>query len=143
MHGAAHVETPKFPPFFPILLSGLLIGAFGWLGLVYVLFGTDPELGFRWLFFFFVTLGLSGTALPVVAYLNRRFPADPPANEGVLLRQAIWVGVYGCLLVWLQQGRILNPVIGFFLAIGMILVEVFLRVGERSRWRPAKEPDNE
>jgi hypothetical protein len=137
------VENPKFPPFFPILISGVLIGAFGWLGLVYILFGTDPELSFRWMFFFFIALGLSGSALPVVAFLNRRFSSVPSANEGVLLRQSIWVGVYGCLMVWLQQGRILNPVVAFFLAVGFILVEVFLRMGEKSRWRPVTEPENE
>lgn len=137
------METPKYPPFLPIFLSGLLLGALGWLGLIYVIFGTDPELGFRWLFFFFVMLALSGTTLPVVAFLNRRFATQPPANEGVLLRQAIWIGLYACLVVWLQQGRILNPVIAFFLGVGLILVEVFLRMGERARWQPPKEPEDD
>jgi hypothetical protein len=137
------VETPKFPPFFPILVSGLALGAVGWLGLVYIIFGTDPELGFRWLFFFFVMLALSGTSLPVVAFLNRRFASHPPANEGVLLRQSIWFGLYASLLVWLQQGRILNPMIAFFLGIGLLLVEVFLRMGERARWQPPKEAEDE
>ncbi len=137
------METPKFPPFLPIFISGLLLGAVGWLGLIYVIFGTDPELGFRWLFFFFVMLALSGTTLPIVAFLNRRFVSQPPANEGVLLRQSIWIGLYACLLVWLQQGRILNPVIAFFLGVGLILVEVFLRMGERARWMPSREPEDD
>jgi len=137
------VETPKFPPFFPILISGIVLGAAGWAGLAYIVFGTDPELGFRWLFFFFAMLALSGTSLPVVGFLNRRFPTNPAADEGVLLRQSVWVGIYGCVLIWLQQGRILNGVIAFFLAIGLILVEIFLRMGERARWQPAKEQENE
>jgi hypothetical protein len=137
------VETYKFPPFFPIFLSGLVIGAGGWLGLAYVISSTDPELGFRWLFFFFVVLAVSGTALPVVAFLNRRFPSEPVANESVLLRQSIWVGLYASILVWLQQGRILTGVTAFFLVVGLILVEVFLRMGERARWQPVKEPEHE
>lgn len=137
------METPKFPPFFPILLSGIALSALGWLGVAYILLSTDPELAFRWLLFFFITLGLSGTALPLVAFLNRRFPTQPPAVEGILLRQSVWVGLYGCILVWLQQGRILNGVIAFFLALGLILVEIFLRMGERARWRPSKETGNE
>jgi len=137
------VETPKFPPFLPVLVSGLALGAVGWLGLVYVIFGTDPELGFRWLFFFFVMLALSGTMLPVVAFLNRRFASQPPANEGVLLRQSVWIGLYASLLVWLQLGRILNPVIAFFLGIGLLLVEIFLRMGERARWQPPKDAEDE
>jgi hypothetical protein len=143
MSGDNLVETPKFPPFFPILISGLFLGALGWAGVIYILLSTDPELGYRWLLFFFITLALGGTSLPFIGFLNRRFATTPPANEGVLLRQSVWVGLYGCMLVWLQQGRILNGVIAFFLALGLILVEIFLRMGERSRWRPNKEAGNE
>ncbi len=137
------METPKFPPFFPILISGVLIGILGAAGVGYIIVFTDPDLGYRWLLFFFITLALSGLGLPFVGFLNRRFASIPPAGEGVILRQSIWVGLYGCLLVWLQQGRILNAVIAFFLAVGLCLVEIFLRMGERARWRPAKEPENE
>lgn len=133
----------KFPPFIPVLISGLLLGALGWVGLGYVVFFNDPELGFRWLFFFFVMLAVAGTALPVIAFLNRRFPADPVAGEGVILRQAVLTGLYSSLMVWLQQGRILNSVMAFFLAVSFVLVEVFLRMGERARWRPPKEADND
>jgi hypothetical protein len=117
------LETRKFPPFFPVLISGLLIGALGWVGLAYVVFFNDPKLGFRWLFFFFVMLAIAGTSLPVIAFLNRRFPTETVAGEGVLLRQAVLVGLYSNLMVWLQQGRILNAVMAFFLAVGFVLVE--------------------
>lgn len=133
------METRKFPPFLPVFISGLLLGALGWFGLAYVILYTDPKLGYRWLFFFFVMLSVAGTSLPVVAFLNRRFASDPPADEGVILRQAVLIGLYCSLMVWLQQGRILNSVMAFFLAVGFVLVEVFLRMGERSRWRPPKE----
>ena len=84
------METPKFPPFFPILISGIVLGAAGWAGLGYIVLRTDPELGFRWLFFFFAMLAFSGTSLPVVGFLNRRFPSSPVADEGVLLRQSVY-----------------------------------------------------
>ena len=32
MNGELSVETPKFPPFFPIFISGLFLGALGWVG---------------------------------------------------------------------------------------------------------------
>jgi hypothetical protein len=60
----------------------------------------------------------------------------------VLIRQAVWAGIYGSLLVWLQQGRILNPALIIFLAVGFILIEILLRMGERARWKP-KEPQND
>jgi hypothetical protein len=133
---------PKFPPFLPILFTGVLMATIGIVGILYLVLMMDPELFPRWLFFFLIFLGLSGLSLPFVAYLNRRFASDPPAGEGVLVRQATWVGIYGCLLVWLQQGRILNTALILFLAIGFILIEILLRLGERARWKP-KEPQND
>ena len=135
------MEEQKFPPFFPILATGLVIAAIGWLGLAYTILMLDPELLPRWLFFFLLFLGLCGTALPLVAFLNRRFASHPPAGEGVLIRQSAWVGIYGSLLAWLQQGRILNTALILFLAIGFILIEVLLRLGERARWKPKETPD--
>jgi hypothetical protein len=136
------VETQKFPSFFPIFIAGLILAAIGWGGLAYIVLMLDPELFPRWLLFFFLFLGLSGTALPVVAFLNRRFPSEPPAGDGILIRQATWVGIYGSLMAWLQQGRILNLAMILFLAIGFILIETLLRIGERARWKP-KDPENE
>jgi len=46
------------------------------------------------------------------------------------------------LLVWLQQGRILNPALVIFLGVGFILIELLLRMGERAHWKP-KEPQND
>ena len=138
------METRKLPPFFPVLFSGTVLGALGWAGLAYIVLFTDPDLAYRWLFFFFVMLAVSGTVLPGVAFLNRRFPTEPEAGEGVLLRQAMFFGAYACVVVWLQQGRILTSVIAFFLAVGLLLIEVFLRMGERARWKPPKEePEDE
>ncbi len=135
------MEEQKSPPFLPILATGLVIALVGWLGLAYTIFMLDPELLPRWLFFFLLFLGLCGTALPIVAFLNRRFASRPPAGEGVLVRQSAWVGIYGSLLAWLQQGRILNTALILFLAIGFILIEVLLRLGERARWKPRETHD--
>ena len=136
------VENSKFPPFFPVLITGLLLAAVGWAGVAYIVLMMDPELMPRWMFFFLIFLGVSGVALPLSAYLNRRFASNPPAGEGVLVRQATWTGIYACLLVWLQQGRILNLALIIFLAVGFILIEIFLRTGERARWKP-KESQND
>jgi hypothetical protein len=135
------VEEQKFPPYLPIFFTGLIIALVGWSGLAYTILFLDPELPPRWLFFFLLFLGLCGTALPIVAFLNRRFASRPPAGEGVLVRQSAWVGIYGCLLAWLQQGRILNTALVLFLAIGFILIEVLLRLGERARWKPKETPN--
>lgn len=86
-------------------------------------------------------VALSGTALPVVYLFNLRFISSPPATAIVLIRQAIWVGLFFDLLAWLQLGRILNPVLALILAIGILVIENLIRMAEISRWRPVAEDD--
>ncbi len=97
---------------------------------------TVPTVGPRWLFFFLLVIALTGTILPVTAFLNRRFPSSPPATSTVVMRQALWFGVYGAALAWLQIGRVLTFALGGLLLVGMVLIEFLLRLSERSRWKP-------
>ncbi len=84
-------------------------------------------------------LALSGISLPIIYFFNLRFISSPPATAIVLIRQAIWVGIFFDLLAWLQLGRILNPVLALILAIGILVVENLIRMAEISRWRPTPE----
>ena len=111
----------------------------GWGGLAILITNSLPTIGPRWLFFFLATLALSGTSLPLIYYLNLRFPAVPPVKAGVIVREAIWVGIYGDLLAWLQLGRILTPSLMGFIGVGFIILEILLRVNERSQWKPDEE----
>jgi hypothetical protein len=124
------------PPLHTFVLAGLFLAITGWGGLYGLVFYTLPTLGPRWLAFFFLTLALAGTSMPVIAFLNRRFPSEVPADGGTVLRQALWVSVYGSILVWLQMGRVLNSPLAGFLAMGFILIEFAIRLRERSRWEP-------
>ncbi len=54
----------------------------------------------------------------------------------MVLRQAIWVGIYGSILAWLQLGRVLTSTWVVVLAVVLIAVESLLRLWERSRWKP-------
>jgi hypothetical protein len=125
--------SPPIHIFFPTALL-LTLGGLG--GLFYLVFYTQPTAGPRWLFFFLVVLTLTGLALPVTAFLNRRFPSAPPPTVGVIMRQALWVGVYGATVAWLQIARVLTPAIVLLLAAGLFLAEALLRLRERSQWRP-------
>jgi hypothetical protein len=124
------------------LYAGLLLAVVGWGGLALLILFVYPTVGPRWLFFFLLTLALCGTALPVIAYLHRRFPSEPPVDWDTILRQVIWVGAFGNLLAWLQLGRVLTLPLTFFLALGFFLIEFLLRLRERSRWQP-REKRNE
>ncbi len=52
------------------------------------------------------------------------------------MRQAIWVGVYGALLIWLQQERLVTIWTGIGMAVGLIAIEYFIRLRENARWQP-------
>jgi len=95
-----------------------------------------PTVWARWLLFFGGTLGLTSLALPVTWYLNLRFPSQPPAGSSVILRQAIWVGVYGVVLAWLQQVRLVTIWTALGLALGLVAIEYLVRMREKARWKP-------
>ena len=90
------------PSFKRIVIAGILISIIGWAGLVMVIRIALPALGPSWFFVFFITLAISGPALPLVAFLNLRFPSIPPAEANVIIRQAGWCGIYAGVLAWLQ-----------------------------------------
>jgi len=133
----------KFPSLRKMALSGLILALIGWIGLYVILFQTFPTLWPRWLFFFFLTLALSGTALPVIGFFHRRFPTTPPARGDTIVRQAIWVGVYGNLLAWLQLGRVLNLALVVFMAAAFLIIEFLLGWRERSQFNPERDAHDE
>jgi len=114
--------------------TAVLLCLVGLGGLYYLLNYTLPTVGPRWLFFFLSVLATTGTALPAIAFLNRRFPSNPPATSVVVLRQALWFGIYLPTLAWLQMGRALTPALALLLAIGLAVIEWLLRLRERSQW---------
>jgi hypothetical protein len=133
-------ENPSFRPY---LIPAILMAAIGWLGLIFLFSFSLPTLWPRWLFFAFIVLAFTGTALPVAWFLNIRFPSNPPAEPFVIVRQSIWVGVYSATLAWLEMGRILTFGIGLALAGGLIAIEYFIRMREKSQkpvYKTSPEP---
>lgn len=130
------MEMNQSPSVRSVLLAAILLGVIGWLGIIAVLLLTLPFVGPRWLFFFMSVLAVTGTVLPAVAFLNRRFPSTPTPTPGVIVRQAIWVGIYFPTLAWLQIGRVLTPALALLLAVGLVLIEWLLRLREKSQWNP-------
>ncbi len=119
--------------FLPLSVMLTLVG---WVSLILVVRHTLPTLGPRWLFFFLIVAALTGPAIPLTYYLNLRFPSNPPAEGLVIIRQALWFGVFGSTLTWMQLGRVLTPALAVVMAGVFILIEYLLRLFERSRWRP-------
>jgi hypothetical protein len=109
--------------------------------LALALLGFTPTVWPRWLFFFGWDLALTGLAMPAVWFLNLRFPSTPPATPPVVVRQAVWVGVYGATLLWLQKDRLVSIWLAVGLALGVGAIEYLIRMRERSRWTPVPPPE--
>lgn len=120
-----------------LMVAAAFLAAVGWLGLLLLLNTTLPTIGPRWLFFFLLTQAATGTSVPFVWFLRRRFGGEA-APPGVLLREALWAGLYASGCAWLQINRSLSLTVALFLALGLVVMEAFLRRVERSTWRPRR-----
>jgi hypothetical protein len=126
------------PDYRSLMIAAVILAAIGWFGLYLLLVSTLPTVGPRWLFFFLWTLATSGTALPFIWLLHRRFRSVRPAPLSILLRQGIGVGLFAAICIWLQINRSLNLPLTILLALGLAAFEWFLQVLERSAWRPRR-----
>jgi len=126
--------------FLPYLASAISLFVLGFGAAAIAIFNLAPTVWARWLLFFGATLGLISLALPVTWFLNLRFPSEPPAGVYVPVRQAIWVGVYGAVLAWLQQVRLVTIWTAIGLALGLVAIEYLVRMREKARWQPKSIP---
>lgn len=133
-----HVESPNNKS---ILLPALILMLVGWGGLYLIITETLPYVWSRWGFFLLALMAVTGTVLPVVYFFHLRFPDEPPADGNVIVRQSMWFGVYGATLAWLQLGRLVTVYVILGLGLGLIAIEYFIRLRERSHWSPPTDPD--
>jgi len=130
------MDNTQSPPVSFFLPAAIVLAVLGWGGIAALIYLAMPTVGPRWLFFFLGVLAVTGVALPIAAFLNRRFPSTPPATVGVITRQALWAGIYFPTLAWLQIPRVLTSSIALLLLVGVILIESLVRLREKSRWKP-------
>lgn len=125
------------------LPSAITLILFGWGGLIATLYFSLPFVWSRWAFFVFIIMGLTGIALPIVFYFHKRFPDESPVEPNVIIRQSLWVGVYGATLAWLQLGRLVTLYVILGLAGGLIAAEYFIRIREKANRRIPALPDDD
>lgn len=115
-----------------VLVSSVLMMIGGWGGLYWLTTTQIPRVGQRWVFFVLLFVAITGTAIPIMRWLNVRLTpltrVLPPG--GVIVRQAIWIGLYVVVAAWLRIPRSLSLPVAFFLALALIVIEVFLRSRE-------------
>ena len=130
------MEGNRSPSFKTVLPLALILGLPGWIGLIYLMTQTIPDLGNRWLFFITLEFAITGAALPIVAYLNRVATPFGPATFEIVVRESTMVGIYLGVLLWLNKGQVLSFGLAIILAVGLILIELLLRLRYRSEWHP-------
>jgi hypothetical protein len=130
------MEGNQSPSFKAVVPLALILGIPGWIGIIYLMTQTIPDLGNRWLFFVAFVFAITGAALPVVAYLNRVVNLLGPATYEIVVRESTMVGIYAGILIWLNKGQILSFGVAIILAVGLILIELLLRLRHRSQWQP-------
>jgi len=126
-------RVERFIDYLPAILGLIIFGAGG---LAVILVRTLPTIFPRWLFIFFLVCLVTGLFMPLTYFLNQRFPSKPRADRNVIIRQSLWFGIYAAVLTWLQLGRALTFPLAVILGAALILIEMLLRIWERSRWKP-------
>jgi len=129
------MSEERAPQYGGLILASIVMAALGWLGLWLVMNFTLPTIGPRWLFFFLLTLAVTGTGLPIILLLHRRFGTENPAPARVLLRQGLWMGLLAALCAWLQINRSLTLPLGLLVAASLLAFEWLLLLFERSTRR--------
>jgi hypothetical protein len=132
-------QNKTFRNYLPSTITLIILG---WGGLAAIFFLSLPYVWSRWGFFVFGIMALTGLSLPIVYFFNQRFPSDPPAEANVIVRQAIWTGVYFATLAWLQLGRLVTLYVIFGLAVGIVAIEYFIRIREKANWKKPAIPDD-
>ena len=138
------MDSSSSPPVKYFLPSALILAGVGWAAVYLIGQYLPADAGGRWAMFFALMLAVTGTFMPVAAFLNRRFPTKPPASAGVVLRESIWAGVYATTVAWLQYIYInffeeaLPLAMAVMLAIALLIIEWLLRLREKSQWKPER-----
>ena len=127
-------DTPQYS-YTGLMLSALILIIAGWYGLYIIMNTTLPHLGPRWLFYVLWTSACTGTSLPFLWLLNRRFRSHAPASPKVLLREGLMVGLYASICLWLQLNQMLSLTLALLLGIGLFSIEWLLRLIERNARR--------
>ncbi len=76
-----------------------------------------------------VLVTLTGIFLPLAHFLNKRFGREttfPPLL--VILRQAMWVGLWGAFCTWLQMNRAFGIAIAILVASVFLLFEILVQI---------------
>ena len=79
-----------------------------------------------------LAVAVTGLALPLAYYLNKRFGSSDPSHYLVIFRQSMWVGAWFASCTWLQMNRSLGWGVALLVAAVLAIFELLLQVRERA-----------
>jgi hypothetical protein len=79
-----------------------------------------------------VLVAVTGLALPLAYYLNKRFGRSDSRSFLVVLRQAMWVGIWVAFCTWLQMNRSFSFGVALLVAGVLVTIEVLLQIRTRA-----------
>lgn len=77
-------------------------------------------------------VAVTGLVLPLAYYLNKRFGKTGSSNFLIVLRQAMWIGIWLAACTWLQMNRSLGLGVAFLVASVLVTLELLLQVRTRA-----------
>ena len=77
-------------------------------------------------------VAVTGLVLPLAYYLNKRFGKGESSHFLVVVRQAMWLGIWVAACIWLQMNRTLGLGVALLVAAVLFTVEVLLQVRTRA-----------
>jgi hypothetical protein len=77
-------------------------------------------------------VAVTGLVMPLAFILNRRFGRSGTQSFLVVLRQAMWVGLWAAFCIWLQMQRSLGLGVMLLSAVVLMIIEVLLQVRARA-----------
>jgi hypothetical protein len=120
-----------------MLIASVVMAVASWAGLYHLVTTERPLVGQRFIFFLLLLMAVAATVIPFVRYLNMRFiPVTRPLpTSGVIVRQGVWIGLFVVICAWMQMLRALSAPIAVFLALALVVIEIFLRTRENAHDR--------
>lgn len=106
--------------------------------MVWLLSNTLPTVPNRWAMYALLQVALTSTALPFVRLLHQRFASKKGVQltPAILIRQGVWVGLFGTACVWLRIPRLLSIPVALIVALALVVIEALLLLRDRTRYRP-------
>lgn len=108
-----------------------ILGVIGWLGLVYLVYGTDPGIALnRLTFLVLLFVALLTTFSPVAHFLHFRFTAAKSYRSDVRrsFREGGLAALFFVLCSWLRMSQALNWINALLVLSALALIEAFILV---------------